>query len=105
MHSTKPGYKRIAAEKRLQQANKIPKDWLISAETHRNSTNVLDVPVTCGILDNVECEITSEYDATALLEKLRGGLWSAKQVTIAFCKRAAIAQQLVSWQTSPLGFS
>ncbi|KAF2098368.1 amidase [Rhizodiscina lignyota] len=99
MHSTKPDYQIIAAEKKLQQANKIPKDWLISAETHRNSTNVLDVPVTCGILDNVECEITSEYDATALLEKLRSGLWSAEQVTIAFCKRAAIAQQLTNCLT------
>ncbi|KAL9078652.1 MAG: hypothetical protein Q9157_002416 [Trypethelium eluteriae] len=99
MHSTKPGYRRIAAEKKLQQTNKIPKDWLISADTHRSSTNVLDVPVTCGILDNVECEITSDYDATALLEKLKNGIWSAEQVTIAFCKRAAIAQQLTNCLT------
>ncbi|KAL9082857.1 MAG: hypothetical protein Q9165_008756 [Trypethelium subeluteriae] len=99
MHSTGPAYQRIAAEKKQRQATKIPKDWLISAETHRNSTNVLDVPVTCGILDKVECEITSEYDATALLEKLRSGLWSAEQVTIAFCKRAAIAQQLTNCLT------
>lgn len=99
MPPSKPDYRQIAAEKKLQQANKIPKAWLISADTHRNSGNVLGVPVTCGILDKVECEITSEYDATALLEKLKSGIWSAEQVTIAFCKRAAIAQQLVNCLT------
>ncbi|KAI9653321.1 MAG: hypothetical protein M1821_007645 [Bathelium mastoideum] len=99
MYSTKPDYQKIAAEKKQQRANKIPKDWLISAETYRNSGNVLDVPVICGILDNIECEITSKYDATALLEKLRSGLWSAEQVTVAFCKRAAIAQQLTNCLT------
>ena len=61
----------------------------------------MEVPLTCGILSETELKITSDYDATALLEKLRSGVWSVEEVTVAFCKRAAIAQQLVS----PICFS
>lgn len=88
-------YQKIAAEKRLQRSSEIPEDWLIPTGLYRDATNVLEVPSTCGVLNGVELEITSKYDATALLEKLKTGVWSAEQVTIAFCKRAAIAQQLV----------
>jgi amidase len=96
MSSVTKNYQHIAAEKKLQQSSKILKDWLIPPETCQSATNVMSVPITCGILSDVECNITSDYDATALLEKLKAGVWSAEQVTIAFCKRAAIAQQLVS---------
>jgi amidase len=82
--------------------NKIPKDWLVPSETLHDATNLLEVPFTCGILSDIECEITSDYDATAVIEKLKLGIWFAEQVTIAFCKRAAIAQQLVSYPNSPI---
>lgn len=42
-----------------------------------------------------EPEITGTRDATALLEKLHNGEWTAEQVTMAFCHRAAVAHQLV----------
>lgn len=87
-------YQTIAAEKQLQRSTRIPKDWLLS-ESYRSTTNLMEIPLTCGILDEVECDITSNHDATSLLEKLKSGYWSAERVTIAFCKRAAIAQQLV----------
>jgi amidase len=96
MPSATNDYQCIAAEKKLRQSSKIPKDWLIPPKTYQNVTNLINVPVNCGVLSDVECSITSEYDATALLEKLKAGVWSAEQVTTAFCKRAAIAQQLVS---------
>lgn len=89
-------YKAIAAQKKAQQWDKIPKDWRLPMESVHNATNVMDVPVTCGLLDETERRITSDYDATALLEQLKAGVWSVEQVTVAFCKRAAIAQQLVS---------
>lgn len=91
-------YRCIAADKKLQQSSKIPKDWLIPPIQHLNLTNLMDISftLTCGLLSEVECSITSDHDATALLEKLKAGVWSAEQVTIAFCKRAAIAHQLVS---------
>ncbi|KAK7961842.1 amidase [Apiospora aurea] len=75
-------YKAIAAEK-----------------TFKDATYLVDIPTTCGVLNDVECEITSKYDATDLLAKLRLGDFSAEKVTVAFCKRAAIAQQLVNCLT------
>ena len=89
------GYQSLADEKKRQRLNKIPKDWLLPLEKYDGASSFLDVPATCGILNEVECKITSDYDATALLEQLKAGIWSAEQVTVAFCKRAAIAQQLV----------
>jgi amidase len=89
-------YQAIAVEKRAQQWDKIPKDWRVPTERFHNITNVMDIPLTCGLLNETESRITSNYDATALLEKLKAGVWSVEQVTVAFCKRAAIAQQLVS---------
>jgi amidase len=89
-------YQAISAKKKAQQYNNIPETWRIATERFQNVTNVMDVPLTCGLLSETESKITSDYDATALLEKLKARVLSAEQVTVAFCKRAAIAHQLVS---------
>lgn len=96
MSSIPKDYRVIAAEKVSKQKSKIPEAWLIPSSTSGDVTSVMDIPATCGVLTDVECEITSNYDATALLPKLKDGTFSAEQVTVAFCKRAAIAHQLVS---------
>lgn len=88
-------YETISAEKRLQRQGKIPQQWLLQLEKYQDTTNLIDIPTTCGVLTNIELDITSNYDATDLLRRMREGIWSAEQVTVAFCKRAAIAQQLV----------
>lgn len=81
--------------KQAQAAATIPPGWILPADILRNSsTNVLNVPKTSGILTEREIQITEDYDATALLEKLAAGEFSSVDVTTAFCKRAAIAQQL-----------
>ncbi|KAI1615172.1 amidase [Exophiala viscosa] len=92
-------YRSIAADKQRQRQDKIPEQWLIDAQKYDKATNLLQVPVTCGILNEVECQITSDYDATALLEKIQGEVWSVEQVTVAFCKRAAVAHQLTNCLT------
>ena len=61
--------------------------------------NVLDVPATCGILSSKEIEITGNWDAVVLIEKLAKGELTSLEVTTAFCKRAAIAQQLINFLT------
>lgn len=103
MPSETKNYQAIAAEKKAQQWSKIPTDWRIPTETLHDVNNVMDIPLTCGLLSETETRITSDYDATALLEKLMAGVWSVEQVTVAFCKRAAIAQQLVSSLNTPRG--
>ncbi|KAH6884278.1 amidase [Thelonectria olida] len=92
-------YKAIGIAKRLQRNSKIPQEWTVPPEKLQEQTGFLDLPVTCGVLTDDECDITSNYDATALLEKLKAGVWSCEQVTVAFCKRAAIAQQMVNCLT------
>jgi len=95
MSEVKP-YQIIAAKKRAQQQSQIPKAWRIPTDSYEDAANVMDIPLSCGLLSETEVKITSDYDATALLEQLKARVWSVEQVTVAFCKRAAIAQQLVS---------
>lgn len=64
-------YQSIAAAKKKQLQSKIPKVWLLPMGNYRGISNLLNVPLTCGILDDVDCSITSNYDATGLLEQLR----------------------------------
>lgn len=96
MPSEMKNYQTLSADKKAQQWANIPQGWRISPETSRNRTNVMDIPFTCGVLTEAEVRITSDYDATALVEMLKARVWSVEQVTVAFCKRAAIAHQLVS---------
>lgn len=98
MSSTTNLYQRIAADKKLQQRSKIPEAWLIPPMQYPNLTNLMDVSLTLAsrLLNEAESSITFHHDATALLKKLKDGIWSAEQVTTAFCKRAAVAHQLVS---------
>ncbi|KAF2720954.1 amidase [Polychaeton citri CBS 116435] len=92
-------YQTISSRKRLLRQSKIPQQWLLPPEDYHGVTNVMDIPMTCGIMSDVECDITSKLDATALLENMREGIWTAEEVTTAFCKRAAIAQQLTNCLT------
>lgn len=51
---------------------------------------------SCGLLSARELEITDAEDAMTILERIRSKEWSAKEVTIAFCKRATIAHQMIN---------
>lgn len=93
-------WQEIVAEKRAEVASKLPQEWklppnILEDVTPNANTNVLDIPGKCGLLTNKELEITEKYDAVALLEKMASRELSSSEVTLAFCKRAAIAHQLV----------
>lgn len=88
--------KAVAAKKQAERLERIPQAWRIDASKYENTHNVLDVPRACGILNEREIRITEEYDAVAIVEAIKAGELSAEEVTVAFCKRASIAQQLVS---------
>lgn len=94
-------YQSISAEKQLQRQSKIPQEWIIPRCYH-DFNNLMDIPLRCGVLSDVECSITTDLDATALLQRLKSGELSAEQVTVAFCKRAAVAHQLVRNWVLPL---
>ncbi|OQE87188.1 hypothetical protein PENNAL_c0020G11870 [Penicillium nalgiovense] len=94
----------LVAAKRHECEQKIPRDWLLSAEQlalAQETPRLLDVdiPRHNGLLSEVELDLTENYTANQLLVKLTSGQVSSLAVTTAFCKRAAIAQQVISCLT------
>lgn len=85
----------IAAAKQAARAAAIPMEWTIKAP---DTANVMAIPATCGILTPAEVKIT-ETPAGALVKSLLARELSSEAVVTAFCKRAAIAQQLTNCLT------
>jgi amidase len=81
-----------AADKRARLDKAIPAEWKIQSSPTQDS--FFDYPETCGILSPKELEITKS-SASELVPKLATGTLKSVDVTLAFCKRAALAQQLV----------
>ena len=85
----------IADRKQRDRDARIPPDWRLKSVPPSVITNVLSIPHTCGILSKQELDITEKYDATSLAQAIAERKLKSVDVTRAFCKRAAIAQQLV----------
>lgn len=102
---TSPAWKVKAEQKYRQSQSLIPEAWRLSSEvtqdvarpleTSKINLINLDIPRRSGILTAQELRITEEYNVQHLLKALATGDLTALEVTVAFCKRAAIAQQLV----------
>lgn len=99
------GWQTLAAEKRARCQSLIPKAWELPSalvqslshplESSKNNLIELDIPRRSGLLTEKELRITEAYDVRGLLKALASGDFTSLEVTVAFCKRAAIAQQLV----------
>jgi amidase len=98
--AAKSRWEDIAAAKR--RAVSIPNDWIIpdAVKPPESQLDVTDFPEKSGFFTNQDLEITSK-SATELLQKLHSGEWTSLAVTSAFCKRAAVAQQLVARSKPP----
>jgi len=97
-----PDWEALKAAKRQERDCRIPAAWKlpleITSQAHRdNKISAFSLLAQTNILSRRELEITENYDATGLLELLATGAISSLEVTTAFCKRAAIAQQLVGF--------
>lgn len=96
----------LAAQKRRECAAKIPEHWKVPVsvlqnldkplEENLNNLLELDIVRQCGIMTERELRITESFPVKDLLEALASGQLTSLEVTIAYSKRAAIAQQLVS---------
>lgn len=93
-----------AAEKQARCRAGIPQEWLISPSilastplSPTDPTNLLESSILrdSNILSDLELQITEKYNAEELLAKLASGELTSLEVTVAFSKRAAVAQQLV----------
>jgi amidase len=87
-------------QKRADLKARIPSAWVLPANItdkvdHTLNTNALELIEYTTLLSPKEKEITEEYTAAALIQLMCEGEFTSVQVTTAFCKRAAIAQQLV----------
>lgn len=85
----------IASEQQRLRDSQIPKEWILESLPAESMANVMNVPYTCGLMTKKELALT-EKDATDLLAMMARGELKSHDLTLAFCKRAAIAQQLVS---------
>lgn len=84
---------KTVADKRAARDALIPKEWLVQVAD--DVVDVTDIPAKSGVLSAAELEIT-ETEATDLVKKMVNKELTSEAVTVAFCKRAAIAQQVVS---------
>lgn len=92
-------WEKKAADRRALVAAKLPVAWRVSPpDAATDAPGVIDLPSSCGILSPQELQITASAVGT-LLEKLHSRQWSSENVTTAFCKRAAIAQQCLNVAT------
>jgi amidase len=89
-------WEEIAQQKRASLLYTIPNEWIIpdNIKPPDSQLDVTGFPQDSGWFTSKELEITSK-SATDLLGKTTTGQWSAEEVTLAFCKRASAAQQLV----------
>ena len=98
-----PIWRSIAARKQAIRSSLIPKDWTLSPEILQSSQQTALQPSspwrTSGILTQWELHLTDSHDATSLLGLLTTGALKSEDVVRAFCKRAAIAQQLTNCLT------
>ena len=93
-------WKDIVAKKRLEVAKQLPQEWrlpqaILGTINASADIGVLDIPAKSGLLTSKELEITERYDAVDLVAKMAAKELSSLEVTLAFCKRAAVAHQVV----------
>ncbi|KAL3260268.1 hypothetical protein ABHI18_004711 [Aspergillus niger] len=97
-------WRTLVAKKRKQLDAQIPSEWRLTDEflaAIPTNGHLIEADVVrgSGILSEKELSMTEKYSATALLAELSKGNLTSVEVTTAFCKRAAIAQQLTSCLT------
>ncbi|KAF2014673.1 putative general amidase [Aaosphaeria arxii CBS 175.79] len=94
-------WQEIAARKQSALCKKLFKDgWQsmrLTFETERPlAGNILPMINSCEHLSPRDIEITEAQDATELLSKIHSGQWPAREVLVAFYKRALVAHRFVN---------
>lgn len=95
-------WKQTATTRRQAQQAAIPPAWRLSPATlkaARNANSTLQTIRTCGILTPQELQWTEVSEIRPLLARLAARKITSEQLTLAFCKRAALAQQLTGCLT------
>lgn len=88
-------WQEVAKAKREAIAESIPQPWRISSIPSVAEQRDVTGDYIHQWLSQEEIEIT-EMDAVDIVDKTCAGIWTAEEVTRAFCHRAALAHQLVN---------
>lgn len=95
---TNSSWQDVSRAKIISQLSRIPTEWRISSslltEQGRESCDLTHLAEKSGILSLLELEITEILSVHVLAQRIAARLYTAEQVTVAFCKRAAIAHQM-----------
>jgi len=91
-------WEQIAARKRAALAEQITSEYRIPSllVPPSDQLDVTTFPKESGWFSEKELDIT-DSTVTHILQKIASRSWSSEEVTRAFCKRAAAAQQLVGY--------
>ena len=89
-------YKEISAIARKRRAANIEAFYpdIPTAEEAKLPQNLRQYALSSGFYTTDELEII-QSEAEDILQKIRDGIWTAVEVTSAFCKASAYAQSLV----------
>ncbi|KAF2713668.1 amidase [Pleomassaria siparia CBS 279.74] len=90
-------WEEIGAARRASLAERIPPEYRLPPNIvpPAGQRNVTTFPRESGWFSQKELEIT-DSTATVILDKIASRTWTSEEVTKAFCKRAAAAQQLTN---------
>lgn len=98
-NGVKHSWQKVAAAKKAEQDSRIPSEWKLSEEVLAAAEDARDLrslSAAGGIMTDRELEITGgKFDAIELSAEIVKGTYTAVEVTTAYCKRAAIGQQLL----------
>lgn len=104
MATTSPSnlYKEVAEIAKSRRYTSIKAFYKIASISDSTlPKNLVDYPVSAKLLTPEEVEITHSA-AEDILQKIRDRIWTSFEVTSAFCKAAAIAQELTNCLTEVL---
>ncbi|KAL0934652.1 Acetamidase 4 [Colletotrichum truncatum] len=106
------GWEAIASRHKAKQQQAIPREWRLSEQEldllsgkgtpQEGQLILLDAARKSALLTKKELEITEDYNTRQLLNNIHNGSLTSEDVTVAFCKRAALAQQLTNCLTEIL---
>ncbi|KAK4938222.1 hypothetical protein LTR10_021295 [Elasticomyces elasticus] len=91
-------WQEIRDAKKAEQAARIPPEWKLKQNPPEETRDLRPYAYKSGILSDRELEIT-DLDATSLIERIANGSYTVVEVVTAYCKRAALAQQLANCLT------
>ncbi|KAL4963271.1 amidase signature domain-containing protein [Aspergillus stella-maris] len=97
-------WQQACADKRAERDAKIPPSHILPSHLAARAKEGTLLPsdpeiLDCGILTDLDIEITNIDDAEVLLSRIATKTYSALDVTNAFMKRASIAQQVTNCVT------